>query len=363
MKKPVVLHITPSLMIGGAEKLLVDLLTTFQDHPHNPFEHQVIYFQPGPHLLKLQKLGLTTYHITGLVSHSDPTCLISLYKTIQTIQPTYLHAMLWSANFYTRIIGKILGIPTICSIHSNHNSGSIAQDNLLKSILDQLSLNWANRVVVVSQQIAQKFALPKYRLAATKIITIHNGISLPPMPKCNTNPQFTIGHIGRFVPVKNQILLIQALALVKKTLPNFKAIIIGYGKLEQLLKQLVHQLALTENVTFVASHEPTAYYALFDCFVLPSHQEGQSIALLQAMSFGIAPIVTTSTPSHEIVQHLQNGLICPANQATALANAMITLATNPKLKHQLALQAYTTIQANFNLSQTAAAYLALYQSS
>ena len=361
MAKPIVLHITSSLLIGGAEKLLADLLAEFIKNEHNQFEHQVIYFKPGPNLTNITKLGIKTHHVTGFFNHYDPICLFKLYKLVKQIQPSYLHATLWTANFYTRMISKLLGITSICTIHSNHNNGHKACDNLLKLILDQLSLNWANKIVTVSPLITDKISHPKYGITPAKIITINNGILVPSKLDTNHNHHFTIGHVGRFVPVKNQALLIEALAIVKTKIPDFKAIIIGHGVLELKLKTLVKQLGLTTNITFVATSNPQVYYPKFDCFVLPSHQEGQSIALLEAMSFGITPIITCSKKTHDIIQHLHNGIICPPNQPDKLAAAIIRVGTNDKLKENLSKQAYLTVKNQFNLAQTANKYLALYQ--
>lgn len=361
MQKPIILHVIPSLMIGGAEKLLIDLLTIFQTHPKNKFEHQVIYFQPGPYLERLEKLNIKTYYIHGLINHYDPICFWRLLKLIKMIRPKRISALLWTANFYSRVIGKILNISTICAIHSNHNSGNQPRDNLIKNILDQYTLNWANSVIVVSQEIKLKFSQPSYNLSSHKLILINNGVNLPAnFSDKSKSKQFVIGHVGRFVPVKNQQLLIQALQLIKHKIPNFKAVIIGQGPLELSLKQLAQNLELSFLIDFIKTHEPEKYYPLFDCFVLPSQQEGQSIALLEAMSWGVVPIVTSSDQRHEIIQHLHNGLMCKPNDVLSLAQAIITLYEDHQLNLQLCQTAKFTVKNYFNLEHTASNYLALY---
>ena len=78
MKKPIILHVTPSLMVGGAEKLLLDLLTIFKQDQQ--FEHQVAYFQTGPHLETLKKLEIKTYQISGLIKYWDLICFYKYFK-------------------------------------------------------------------------------------------------------------------------------------------------------------------------------------------------------------------------------------------------------------------------------------------
>ena len=367
MKKPIILHITPSLMVGGAEKLLVDLLTNFQNNPANEFEHQVIYFQAGPFLNQLEKLNIKIYHVTGLLNYYDPICFLKLLLLTRKIGAYKIHSMLWSANFYARLVGKILKIPVICAIHSYYNSGNHTQDNLFKLKLDMLTLNWAKIIITVSSQIAKKLSSPKYRLTPNQIKIIHNGVKIPNQPNhtkqsiLNNNSVFTIGHVGRLVPVKNQALLIMALGLIKAKVKNFKVIIIGSGEMEQSLKKLAHNLDLNHQISFIKTNQPWEYFPKFDCFVLPSHQEGQSIALLEAMSFGITPVVTAPNNQHEIVVNCHNGLICEPNHHFALAQAMLELANQPKFNRQLAINAQITIQKQFNLNQTANLYLNTYK--
>lgn len=363
MTKPIILHVTPSLMIGGAEKLLVDLLTNFVTNPNNKFEHQIAYFQTGPYLNQIEKLGIKCHLITGIINHYDPICLWKLLKLIKQISPTQIHAMLWTANFYAVLIGKILKIPIICAIHSKYNSGNHNYDHFIKKIIDQIFLKWADKIVVVSAEIKTKFANQSYGIDTKQLILINNGVIIPKTTlnkRLHNKQDFVIGHIGRFVPVKNQTLLIHSLTIIRNQIPNFKVIIIGHGPLQQELKNLVQRLDLAKHVNFINSHTPHQYYPLFDCFVLPSHQEGQSIALLEAMSWGITPIITNSHTSHDIIKHLENGLICKPNDMQDLAQKIISIYLQPAIKAQLAQAAYQTVQNFFNLTHTADQYLKLY---
>ena len=357
MKRPIILHIIPSLMIGGAEKLLIDLLKRFPHHPDNRFEHHVAYFKSGTHLQNLQKNQITSHPLTA----KHPFCAWQLLRLVQRLKPTYLHATLWSANFYARLIGKICNIATICTIHSHHNSGTNAYDNWFKLILDQLTYRWATKVVTVSNSIAKQ-AEYQFKVNPKQIFTILNGIELP--KAITTHPQkteFIVGHVGRLVPVKNQRLLLQAISLLDRpTYLSVKAIIIGEGKLLSDLKKTAHELKIIDRVQFLLSHSPFDYYPDFDCFVLPSHSEGLSIALLEAMSFGVPPIVTSDGP-HLVVQDRENGLLCPSNNPYSLANAIIELIENSALRQALAKKAYQTCASKFDIDEIAKQYLMLYQ--
>ena len=362
MKKPVILHITPTLVIGGAEKFLVNLLTSFKTHPLNKFEHQVVYFTSGPYLENLKRLNIKTHQAKGFLFACDLVCLVQLYKIIKQVKPVCIDSILWSANLHSRIIGKLLKIPVICGLHSHHNSGNINKDNKIKLTIDKASLNWSTKIVTVSKEISNETIQKFSHIKPAKIIAIDNGIPVSnkiEMTSSRSN-YFTIGHVGRFVPVKNQALIIKSLVFVKKKIPNFKAIFVGYGPLEQELKNLVNNLSLNKHVEFTYTTNAETFYPKFDCFIQTSHQEGQSIALLEAMSVGVPPIIT-SPKGHNIIEHLKNGIICKPNDILGIARSIIRLAQDTPLKTTLGINAHKTVLEKHNLNSTATKYLELYR--
>jgi glycosyltransferase involved in cell wall biosynthesis len=61
----------------------------------------------------------------------------------------------------------------------------------------------------------------------------------------------------------------------------------------------------------------------FDVFVLPSHEEGMSIALLEAMALGL-PVVATSIPGNlRVVSDGEHGLLAPPGDPSSLADAIL----------------------------------------
>lgn len=361
MKKPIILHIAPTLKIGGAEKFLVNLLTSFKTHPLNKFEHQVAYFTGGPYLENLKKLNVKTHQAKGILFSCDLVCLARLYKIIKQVKPVCIDSILWSANLHSRIIGKFLKIPVICGIHSHHNSGNINKDNKIKLAIDKASLNWSTKIIAVSKEISKETIKKFPHIKPAKIVAIDNGISISKKIEINSSKSkhFTIGHVGRFVPVKNQALIIKSLVFVKKKIPNFKALFIGYGPLEQELKNLASNLGLNRHVEFTYTTNAEAFYPKFDCFIQTSHKEGQSIALLEAMSAGIPPIITSSK-GHNIIEHLNNGIICKPNNILDIAGSIIKLAQDIPLKTTLGKSAHKTVLEKHNLNFTATKYLELY---
>ncbi|MGI9452122.1 MAG: glycosyltransferase family 4 protein [Geminicoccaceae bacterium] len=102
--------------------------------------------------------------------------------------------------------------------------------------------------------------------------------------------------IGRLAKQKNQVLLIQILAALK----NFRLFLAGSGPELPMLRTEAERMGVSERVAFLGTLDHSETRLLLDAadiFALPSLFEGQSNALLEAMSAG-RPIVTSDIPSH-----------------------------------------------------------------
>jgi glycosyltransferase involved in cell wall biosynthesis len=103
--------------------------------------------------------------------------------------------------------------------------------------------------------------------------------------------------VGRLSPEKNHARLIRAFAQVHERHPDIRLVILGGGKLEQDLQELVVTLGLESYVTLAGQVDnPYAIMAESDCFVLSSDYEGQPMVILEARTLGL-PVITTAFSS------------------------------------------------------------------
>ena len=102
--------------------------------------------------------------------------------------------------------------------------------------------------------------------------------------------------VGRLVPEKGALLLIDALADVVARGVDVDATLVGAGPLEPLLRERVGQAGLGEQITLTGSigqDRLPDMYRRADIFCLPSFQEGLPVVLMEAMATGL-PVVTTA---------------------------------------------------------------------
>lgn len=100
--------------------------------------------------------------------------------------------------------------------------------------------------------------------------------------------KFVVGHIGRFSYQKNHDFLIDIFYEVYQKNLNSVLLLLGYGELEQQVREKVHNLDLDEAVFFYGTvSNANEFYQAMDCFVLPSHFEGLPVVAVEAQASGL----------------------------------------------------------------------------
>lgn len=106
-----------------------------------------------------------------------------------------------------------------------------------------------------------------------------------------------IGHVGRFVKMKNHIKLIGIFREVANLYPNSKLMLIGNGELEELIRKAIKDLRLENLVIFLGEQRNVnEYLQAMDAFVFPSIFEGLGISLVEAECSGLATYSSSMVP-------------------------------------------------------------------
>ena len=363
MKKIKVLHIISSLKIGGAEALLCSLI----EHLNTaPFEHHVIYFHDGPHRKTLTDMGIELYHITGIVGQYDFCMVYRLIHTIKKINPDVIHGALWAANFFARLIGRLLNIKTVNAVHL-----IVEDDGRVRNTLDRLTLRFADNLIAVSPRVAES-VIKNFKITQD-LIVIANGINyhaLLTKSQLNlidrtsvglTDQHFIIGCVARFVAFKNHSLLLESFAQLVEKYPHARLMLVGIGQLEKQLREQAQTLGITEKVLFIIGQPAYQYYPLFDCFAQPSAYEGLSVALLESLCFKLPVIVTGIDHMHDVITHEHSGLVIEPNNRASLRKALERLICNPNQCKQLGEQGFFLVKNQYTLDSMAHKYNQLFQ--
>lgn len=148
--------------------------------------------------------------------------------------------------------------------------------------------------------------------------------------------------VGRLVPRKGQDRLIQALPLIRNTIPNVHLLLIGEGKYRKSLEKLVGEQKVMDLVTFVGRvpyRQLPEYFRCGDIFAMPSRSrlaglevEGLGIVYLEASGCGLPVIAGNSGGAPDAVADGVTGIVVDGTNINAIAAAIVRVLSDPAKK-------------------------------
>jgi glycosyltransferase involved in cell wall biosynthesis len=241
-----VLHLIGGGEIGGAEQNVLNLLQGFDRNSVEPALVCLVNNSPFASLAQTE----------GIETKVFPTnfpqgfyALLSLLRYCRKNNIELLHCHGTRANFLGRIAARRLSIPCVSTIHSELENDSPSDLKASLAILmDKITLPWASGLITVSNNLRKSIVARTDRKdSSLPIKTIYNGCALLDFSnreelrsafrkKLDVSDNCTvIGTIGRLHPVKGQIYLVEALKLLAKEFPDLHLLMIGEGRIPELL--------------------------------------------------------------------------------------------------------------------------------
>jgi len=147
--------------------------------------------------------------------------------------------------------------------------------------------------------------------------------------------------VGRLEPRKGLDVLVRAFLRVRAAVPKARLCVVGDGpqrtRCQQMIPSSIRHDALF--VGHVEDFEKRRYFASADLFIAPNiGGESFGIVLLEAMASGL-PIVASDIPGFRaVMRDGRHGRFVPPGDAPALADAVLTLLSNTKLRHAMSLE-------------------------
>ncbi len=202
-----------------------------------------------------------------------------------------------------------------------------------------------------------------------RIVTIPNGVPVPERPwqqraEWRQTPQAVF--IGRLAPEKGLDTLIRSWPIVRATYPGATLSLIGEGPQRKLLEDQAKALGLTlgpgQAVDLPgAMVSPSLALRKADLFVLPSREEGMSIALLEAMALGI-PLVASSIPGNRrLISDFEHGRLFASDDTDHLARVIIEQWENPDRAIAMGHAARNRVDREFSIRAVAQRHLTLFR--
>lgn len=196
------------------------------------------------------------------------------------------------------------------------------------------------------------------RLPAGSIRTIHNGVDCVAPPSARSpSSEPLLGAIGRLDHQKGLDVLLEALV----ELPHVSALIVGEGPQRARLLEQARRLRLSRRVTFTGwVPDVLPYLGSIHALVLPSRYEGLPLAVLEAMHAGVPVVASEVGGVRECLEDGETGLLVPAEDSHALAEALRALLASPRLQRRLAERAQLVARRRFSVSAMVRSFERLY---
>jgi glycosyltransferase involved in cell wall biosynthesis len=169
-----------------------------------------------------------------------------------------------------------------------------------------------------------------------------------------------VGTVGRLAIEKDQATFVRGLAALRRLGVEFTGVIVGDGRCEETLKQLVSELRLEDCVTFLGARaDARRIIAGLDVLALTSQVEGFPNALLEAGLIGV-PVVSTDVGGVGDLVTDRAALFPHSNPDAAAATLAATLRDGDRTSARTARMKARCFEL-FTADRMAATWLALYR--
>lgn len=360
-----ILHVIPSLGIGGSQRLALDLIAALAETGME--QHLcVLGRKENTYSGYTQKSSVVYLEYSGNYRSLSETrnCASGLCNEIRRTSPDIVHSYMW--------LGDVLGAYAAWRTKTPHLSHIVDRRRFLEA---QTPSSWIRKVVTLwlfrrarTRFVAVSDACRKYfayhaGYTADRIAVAWNSIPLEPYTRCMTtdvhkrnNGIIGIGFAGRLVGEKGLGYLLRALAIMsQRPLRPYEVRIVGRGTLRPDLEKMTEDLKLREHVRFEGTvDDMPGFYGGIDIFVVPSvAAEGLPTTILEAMASNCAVIASDVGGAAEAICHNESGIVIPPGEEKILADALTELVEDDSLRRRLAAAGRIRVEALFNIKTMA----------
>jgi glycosyltransferase involved in cell wall biosynthesis len=353
-KQITVLFIIKPERSAGAEMVLVEAAARL-----SPDRFQVICGLLTPDADKVipGRLPCIDFRMPGLNGWVWLRFFVQLCWVIYRRRVDLLHVNSYVPGNYARLAAALMQVPIVI----DHWHG-LTRFNRKRRFICRVLGRFTDLSLAVSRAVRDNLVI-QGGLDPAKVRIVANGVDVAAIDAARPGKAVrrelglpegvpVIGLVGRLDHWgKGHRELFTAMARLRERHP-VHALIVGGGRREAEVRELVAGLGLTGAVHFLGPrHDVPDLLHAMDIFVLPSHSEGLSLALLEAMAAGLPVIATAVGGLPEVVTDGDNGLLIPPRDAGALAGALERLLANLAFAQRLGANARAHVREHFSLDR------------
>lgn len=353
-----VLQVITSLRIGGAEKLIIDMVPRYIALGH---QVDVLLFDgiDTPFKQQLQKKGVKVYELSRGKSVYNPLNLFKLLPYLRRYDIVHTHN---TACQLFAAIGSVLC--SVVLVTTEHNTSNRRRNWKWYRMVDEWMYSRYRAIISIS--VGTTVELKKYLSLKCSLYTIPNGIDVKaystaiPVTRddlgCSRH-SFLLMMVAGFREQKDQDTIIRALSWLPKYV---QLCLVGDGERRQICESLAKDLKLENRVIFVGIRSDVQrVLKAADVVIMSSHYEGFGLAAVEGMAAG-KPVIATQVPGlAEVVGGA--GILFPHGNVEFLVDIVKKLMTDKVFYRTIADRCFNRA-FDFDIDKTVGAYWDIYNS-
>jgi glycosyltransferase involved in cell wall biosynthesis len=330
-----VLHVIPSLDLGGAERLLTSLARVQKIEGQSNIEVFTL-LSGGRQMADVKAAGVPVreFEMTGSYM-AKVRALRRLRQAIRTSDADVIHAWMYHSALLAFLFARNRRRVVIAIHHTNPFDASLPRATRLIALGCWLASRFAGAIVYVAETVKSRHERVGFSNRISPIVQV--GVDetkvMPATPSTRAQSRRLFGlsedsivvvHVARYHRDKDQATLLEAFGRALTKVPELQLLVVG-RELDPTNKEMVRLVALhglEDNVALIGELDSTlqAFHAA-DIFCLSSLTEAFPVSLVEALQCGLVPVVTDVGECRAIAEGV--GFVVPPNSPQSLADALV----------------------------------------
>jgi glycosyltransferase involved in cell wall biosynthesis len=371
--KPVIAHVITGLNTGGAEMMLSRLVARHEQSAFQPIVYCLT--DEGPVADQIRALGIPVHNLGLRRDAPNPLVIATLARRLRRERVEVVQTWLYQADLIGGLAARLARIPVAWGIHNSRLDGDAVGRNLALAIQACRAVSRVVPNCIVCCAEAARIVHAEMGYPRDRMTVIPNGFELDqfranPAARIRIPSELGIGPeepvvliAGRFVPLKNHRLFVEAAGIVANCAPNAHFVMVGEG-LDTANPELATWIAATSHQTrfhpLGRRMDMADLLSATDIVALTSRTEAFPLVIGEAMATGVPCVSTFVGDARQLIG--ETGRIVPVPDAHAFAAALAELIAMPReLRCALGQRARARMEAEFDISIIAERYDRLWQ--
>jgi glycosyltransferase involved in cell wall biosynthesis len=271
------------------------------------------------------------------------------------------------------VMARLLGKPGVMKVGGSGILPVMAQSWLGRRELNWLR-RWAHRILILNDGMVQEGLQVGFE--REQLMWMPNPVDTDEFAPCNPEERARLRaklgipsaaqvliYVGRLAPEKALDSLIEGFAIAAPKVRDSILVLVGDGPMRRTLEELAQKLA-PERIRFAgrqSGKEVLEWLRVSDVFGLVSINEGFPCALVEAMSAGLASVVSDIPANTQLIEQGVHGQVAKLGDRASIGACIAELLANPKSREEMGNRARQVVTGNYSSAKIGDRYEDLFR--